>query len=441
LKLLALVCALFWCSAASAAADVPPSTGKLTAHEILSRVRKAWGGTAQSSQVTALEGSITSRGLTQTVRIFTKAPNRVFFQRIVPWMHVVVQGGYDGRVAWSQVNLGGAGPSGPAEARFTRTEAALDNSAEVLPGRWPMRSYRLSDATVQGKTYLRVYVEPRGGNASTLLIDPKTFEFGGRQYAIDRYDICTKTVRVGGVTNCQKEDIYQKGRLVGTSISHIISADSIDDSLFEMPVAPFDWTTGWLLDRYKRALHEPLEARGTALVGLAHFSTYLNDQSYLWSMLHLQTTPPVGFEYALTSGSRTFFRSSYNGVAGSVERNGPGVGSVDNAATWGMIYNRCELHAQACNVHVQREPNVSLISRQYYALTVVSNLNSSEWYTVLLDEQTYLPAAIWSGDALMYPSDYQPLQSGELRPSRWTLAAFSYQEILTSVGPPAPSTK
>jgi hypothetical protein len=438
LKLLALVCA-FWCLAASAAADAAASTGNLTAHEILSRARKAWGGTAQSSQMTALEASVTSRGLTQIVRIFTKAPNRVFFQRIVPWMHVVVQGGYNGRVAWSQVNLGGAGPSAPAEERFIRTQAALNNSAEVIPGRWPMRSYRLPNATIRGKTYLRVYVEPRGGNASTLLIDPKTYDTRGRQYALDRYDICTQYVRTGGVTNCQKEDIYQGGRLVGTSVSRSISAKSIDDALFEMPTMPFDWTTRWILERYQRALREPLVARGTALVGLAYFRSYLNDRPYSWSTLHLQTTPPVGFEYTLTSGSRTFFRSGYDGVAGFVEHNGRGVAGVDNIAIWGMLYNRCELHAQACNVHIERQPNVSLAARQYYALTVVSNSNSSQWYTVLLDEQTYLPAAIWTGDMLVYLSDYRPLQSGELRPRRWTLDSFSYQEIITNVAPAAPS--
>jgi len=354
-------------------------------------------------------------------------------------MHVVVQGGYNGRVAWTQVNLGGAGPSGPAEGRFVRTQAALANSAEVLPGRWPTRSYRLPDATIRGKTYLRVYVEPRGGNGSTLLIDPRTFQIGGRQYALDRYDICTHYVRANGVTNCRKEDIYQGGRLVGASVSRDISAESIDDSLFEMPVMPFDWTTRWILERYRHALREPLVARGTALAGLAHFRSYLNDSPYSWSMLRLQTTPPVGFEYALTSGARTFFRSGYNGVAGFVEHNGRGVAAVDNIPTWGMLYNRCELHAQACNVHVERQPNVSLAGRQYYALTVVSNSDSSQWYTVLLDEQTYLLGAIWAGDALAYPSDYQPLQSGEVRPRRWTFDYLYYQEIITNVGPAAPS--
>lgn len=98
LRLLASVCAL-WCLTASAAADASVPTGSLSANDILSRARKAWGGTAQNSRATAQEATITSRGLTQIVRIFTKAPNRVFLQRVVPWMQVVVQGGYNGQVA------------------------------------------------------------------------------------------------------------------------------------------------------------------------------------------------------------------------------------------------------------------------------------------------------------------------------------------------------
>ena len=202
---------------------------------------------------------------------------------------------------------------------------------------------------------------------------------------------------------------------------------------------PVDWTTRWILERYQHALREPLVARGMAVRGLARFRSYLNERDYSWSTMHLQTTPHASFEYSLTSGERVFFRSGYDGVAGFVERNGRGVAGVDNIPILGMLYNRCELHAHACNVYVERQPNVSLAGQQYYALTVVSSLNASEWYTVLLDEHTYLPAAIWTGDMLAYLSDYQSLQSGELRPRQWTLQSFSYQEIITAVVPAAPS--
>lgn len=433
MKLLALICAV-WCLS-STVAVAAGSADKLTADRILARFRKAWGGTPQNSQTSALEASITSFGLAQTVRIFTKAPNRVFYQRFVPRLQVVVQGGYDGRVAWSQVNLGGAGPSGPSETRFVMTQAATNNAAELLPGRWPMKSYRVPDETIRGKRYLRVYVEPRGGNGSTLLIDPKTYQFGGRQYAPDRYDICVEYVRTGTVTNCRKQDIYQRDRLVGTAVAHEISTGPIDDALFEMPDMPSDWTTRWILERYERALREPPGASGMSLVGLVYFRSYLRDLPYSWSMLRLRTMPPAAFSYSLAAGTRTFFRSGYDGTKGFVEHNGRSVSGIDNLPTWGMLYNHCELHSAACNVRVVRQPNVSLAGRQYYALTVVSISDRSQWYTVLLDEQSYLPAAIWSGDLLAYLNDYRALQSGEMLARQWTFARFSQQEIITNVAP------
>jgi hypothetical protein len=133
----------------------------------------------------------------------------------------------------------------------------------------------------------------------------------------------------------------------------------------------------------------------------------------------LNASQPASFVNSFSNRGRDFYTLAFNGVQGTLISNDVVRKAPDVAAVYGMVYNRCELHAAACGVVVTRLANIGIEGRSFYALGVMSVREPFLWYTVLLDEETGLPFAYWMRDAVLYVRDYARGSSGEMIPSYW----------------------
>jgi hypothetical protein len=403
------ICLFFVSAARVAAQDVD---ARLTPAEILHRAAKAERITGANL---ARLGTITENGNTWTQLIVVKAPNKILIRNEYPWMHVVRYFGFDGKHAWTSSNFGGGGLVQPSLERYIKSTLAWYTSADMIPGRWPVKLLRLPDRTVDGRSYFAIDEFPEGGNPSTLLIDKIRYESAGVSSVPGRYLKCTQKSTSRSI--CTHEDVLSGGKVVGS-----IDIDYVrmhpEDWQFEMPEMLEDWTTAWLQRGYARALGTHVSSTQT-LRGDMHQVIGGNPTAFS-TQWRLDTTRPNAFAISQTYGGRDVWHLAFDGKSGATVRVGQNAPTPYLAPTVGMALNHCELHPADCGVHVTRLANVGLGGRWYYALGVTSLRDPAQWYTVLLDPYSDLPYALWLQEEVIYLENYVTSASGDVIPSKWT---------------------
>lgn len=407
------ICLLFL-SARAAAQD---ADANLTAAEILHRAAKAQHVTGPDG---ARLGTITEDGNTWTQLIVVKAPDKILIRNEYPWLHLVRYYGFDGRRAWTSSNFGGGGLVKPSTERYIKSTLAWYTSADMIAGRWPVKSIRLADRTVDGQTYFAIEEFPVGGNPSTLLIDKNTYESAAVSATPGRILKCTSQPNLESI--CTHEDIISNGQVAGSIEIHTVPMHP-DDLQFEMPEMLDDWTTPWLQARYARALGTQGSATQTLRGEMQEVTKGAPPASpTVWQ---LQTTRPTAFAMTQTDAGREIWRVSFDGKSGAVVRFGQNEAVPYLAQAVGMALNHCEIHSSDCGVRVTRLANVGLGGRWYYALGVTSLNDPIQWYTVLLDPTSGLPHALCFQDEVNYFDDYVTNPTGAVIPSLWTIQTMT----------------
>ena len=179
---------------------------RLTPDSILHR-------TAKAERITGVDrariATITENGNTWTQLIVVKAPDKILIRNEYLWMHLVRYFGFDGKHAWTSCNFGGGGLVQPSVERYIKSTLAWYTSADMIPGRWPVKVLRLPDRAVDGRSYFAIEEFPEGGNPSTLLVDKGTYESAGVSSVPGRYLKCTQRPNIASI--CTHEDVISGG--------------------------------------------------------------------------------------------------------------------------------------------------------------------------------------------------------------------------------------
>ena len=303
----------------------------------------------------------------------------------------------------------------PSVERYIKSTLAWYTSADMIPGRWPVKVLRLPDRAVDGRSYFAIEEFPEGGNPSTLLVDKITYESAGVSSVPGRYLKCTQRPNIASI--CTHEDVISGGKVVG-SIDIAAVPMHPDDSQFEMPEMLEDWTTAWLQRGYARALGAHVSNTQTLR---GEMRQVINGTPTVFStQWRLDITRPNAFAISQTYGGREVWHMAFDGKSGASVRMGQSTPAPYLAPTVGMALNHCELHSADCGVRVTRLANVGLGGRWYFALGVTSLRDPAQWYTVLLNPDSGLPYALWLQEEVIYLDDYVTSASGDVISSKWT---------------------
>jgi len=359
----------------------------------------------------------TSSGRTTETTIISKVPTKVLIRNVFLWRDVIKFSGFDGATAWHSSNFGDAMPVDGEMREALVGEAAHYNLAQLFPGRAVVTLSRLGDSIVDGKPYYVIRELPQGGAPTTVLIDEATFEDGGIRLSASRVWLCTHQKVFSGATLCDHFNVLVNGRVVSTVDLVTFDTDvAVDDIQFSPPGMPADTSVSWLLDRYAKALGprtSPYAMKGNAV---------LTDLSggRLSASWNLTVAPRDRFVYTMTRSDGGTYVAGYNGRVGfSRGFNGELLQGTAYHRISGLVYNRCELSPEICDVTVTRLPNLRLRGVTYFNIGVKAWRDPVISYEMLLDPQTFLPYAYKILDDVLYVSDYLPLPNGTLYASHW----------------------
>jgi hypothetical protein len=403
--LLAAVVAL--CSAPSLSNARPPAPD---AEYILKQWRAA-AGAARAQSMVAQFKTIQGNQVTTTL-IVAKAPNKVLIRTEYPWLDRTRYQGYDGRTAWQSSNLSDAAILSGKDAQFIATQAALFNSAELFPERWPIEAKRVPDVTALGRSYFAVELVPRGGASQTMLFDKASFTASGQIEPDGTVDVCVDRARLNGQSYCRESAIVRKGIVAGTIDQMPGPHMEVDDIQFVPPEMLHDLSVEWLLGRYRAALgpYSGYVLKGT----LEKLDTSAKTpRRFAWT---LEAKPPITYTRTITFPAGTTFVESFDGKAGTVKATSGAVTPDSYARLYAYAYNHCALTADACGIMVTRLPNVRLNTQTYYVLGVGSTADPSVRFALGLDPKTFLPAFADFGVGRLLFSDYQRTGTGVAYP-------------------------
>lgn len=399
----------------------------LTAEQIMQRYAAASGVTndnmRQFSYVSVTRE--TSGRVTDTL-VFARAPDQVFVRTSVPGRDWYSEQGFDGKEAWTFNSLGGGGVASPSITRQIIQTAALANSSELLPGRWPIQLRRMPDETHDGKSYFAVRITPERGMSTTYFIDKTTYlHAGSRDLLTD--DWCTQFKEVAGHPWCSVTKVLFGDKMLAKIENQPAPAEMPAGASFALP-ADSGGDPADVLKHVAAALQPKGALMQRYLAGDAVVADRNNGLkvSAKWTV---DVSAPTGFEYRLMRTGGKYFASSYNGQSGS---NHEYSGFTHDGTFWnrikGLIYNNCELHAEACNVDVSRLPDIDYRGATYYRLRVTAKNDPSAWYTILVDRKTYLPFAINIDGEVDFFSDYAKMPDGNILARSW-----DYQQAWTDI--------
>lgn len=165
----------------------PSQRAKLTAEQIMDRAAAALGPKAAWDKITSsvMEGTITvkSRGISGTVLLKAKRPNRFLIQQTIKGLGVTLQG-YDGKVGWSKDPVQGLRKLEGAELAAAKRAALFDAHIQwrKLYRRWELVGVR----KVNGRDAYAIRLSPAIGRATIEYHDTKTFR-------LVRTDMVTET--------------------------------------------------------------------------------------------------------------------------------------------------------------------------------------------------------------------------------------------------------
>ena len=397
----------------------------LTARQILERFARTQGGLVhvRATESTRIEYDFVEGGNHILETVIAKAPNRVLAEVHYLALKYTSQpytyyAGFDGRTAWRRSTDGDYGVEDPASTRAVISQAALDNSAELVSGRWPTAMARGSDEVINGRSYFVLHATPAGGDTIDMIIDQGTYDLAGtRNPAQHSTFFCTKYL-----TTASQERVCQSGMATNLYGEHYQVTTTrtgenfeVGDDQFAPPQEEQDATTTALLKNYAFAMG------GEAAIASQHSRTITGTSARNARFgLRVITAPPFDFsyQYATTSGTT---KMVYDG-AHSVGIGTTGIArwlADDALQMHAMGYNACELRLALCAVRVNRGANVRLGQETFYSLHVSSIADATKWYTVLLDQRTYLPRLLKLGSDRLLLSDYRRLPSGMQYPATW----------------------
>jgi hypothetical protein len=409
------------------------SNQSLSAAEILAKASSAESVSSAPNTTSATEYTISkSGGLTEIQTVLAKAPNRLLIKDQITWMHVTRYLGYDGQNAWVSFEPAGSGPAAPSLRTYIISEAAYYNRSSMVKQRWPTETTRLSDVTVQGKTYFAILERPKEGRPDTLLIDQTTFRIVGAIFDPGYYDLCLRFSESNGTRYCALQAHFHGDEQTGSIMTRILDAHAVEDMQFLHSADETDATTDWIVSHARVAVRAGERPQSGALQGVERMGRYDNgpETTADWALI---TKPATGFSILRSYGSKTDSSRKIEVYGYGGESVGPDPAAFDKRV-FGLAYNRCELYAEACHVSVARLQNARLDGNLVYTLKVTSTDSDGGWYVVFLDQSDLLPLEVLfpSGTAIQY-SDYQPGVDGTPIPGTIKYGFLKTYEVISGI--------
>jgi hypothetical protein len=226
------------------AAATPPSSAAQSAPttaSVLSKMTAAYGGRAVLDSIVSriVVTDLNVRGQAARATITVKAPDK-YLQRVeIPAFGIDTTVGFDGTTAWTRTAQGLVEAATGDALRNIRCQAINQNNTLTHPGGWPTTIALQKSQTVDGKSYLIIQVTPRGCDAFSVYIDPKT-------YLSERVVDPAQTTIFMSYARGPRGELYPKRVIAqtataGTVIATVSSVQDnppLADSAFTMPPPP-----------------------------------------------------------------------------------------------------------------------------------------------------------------------------------------------------------
>ncbi len=224
-------------------APVEP-TADPKAHALVDKLIEATGGAEaiKKIQTRVVEGkmSMPAQGISLTVKMSQKAPDKVVVEQSIPGLMEGKQG-YDGEIGWSKDSLLGFRKLESAELEQLKRESNLQRELR-LKEEYPVMKL-LPEEEFEGKKVHVVEARSKDGQKETWYLDAETGLLTkmhqvmnlGAQGEIDATIIAREYREVDGIQIPMKTEVKNpafSATLEFTSVKHNVE---LDDQLFEMP--------------------------------------------------------------------------------------------------------------------------------------------------------------------------------------------------------------
>ncbi|MDH4219245.1 MAG: outer membrane lipoprotein-sorting protein [Candidatus Aminicenantes bacterium] len=214
------------------------------ADEILERVIKAQGGRKILESIkdvtTIADMEIIQMGITGSVTIYTKEPNRLRLD--IEFMGMMVTQAFDGETAWWIGSQTGMAEDMPEEVAEVVKNSSFGNSALLDPAKYGIKYTYKGEETIEGKDYLVLDRVHSGGYTIALYIDPETYLiYKTKQDSFDEMmtEIVEETImsdykKVEGVMTAHVLTILRDGTEFGTlTVTDVDFNSGLEDSFFK----------------------------------------------------------------------------------------------------------------------------------------------------------------------------------------------------------------
>jgi hypothetical protein len=201
--------------------------------------RKVLEGIKDST--TAGDMDIVAMGITGTITMYTKEPNKMRMD--LEFMGMVMTQAFDGEMAWGIDPNSGATEESPEDMKNILKNTSLGNAAYLTPKKFGITYKAKGKEKIEGKEYLVLDRVHEDGYTMTFYIDPDTYLiYKTKSMALDEMmaeveeeTVMTDYKKVNGVMTAFSIQIYRDGEeFVALTLTEVIYNTGLEDSLFKI---------------------------------------------------------------------------------------------------------------------------------------------------------------------------------------------------------------